>query len=78
MSFVPRYSDPSKCDGEDDGFLVGYVHDEVKDVSDFVVYDAKTMSSTPVCRLRMPRRVPYGFHGVHVSDNELRSHINAQ
>lgn len=45
--------------GEDDGFLVTFVHDEsaTEGGSAMVVYDAKTMSSTPVARVPLPQRV---------------------
>lgn len=39
--------------------------------SELVVLDAATMSSAPVCRLRLPCRVPLGFHGTWVSEEQL-------
>lgn len=39
--------------------------------SELVVFDAQTMSSTPVCRLRLPQRVPLGFHGAWVTQEQL-------
>jgi len=57
---------------EDDGYLVAFVYDEAKDKSDFVVYDAKTMSSTPLATVPLPVRVPHGFHGLWVGEQELK------
>ena len=57
--------------GEDAGYLVTYVHDEGKDESCMAVYDAHTMSSTPVARVALPQRVPYGFHGEWLSEAQF-------
>ena len=65
--FVPRENPTS----EDDGYLVGFVHDEIQDVSTFYVVDAKTMDASPICICEMPRRVPYGMHASFVSEAEL-------
>ena len=59
--------------GEDDGYLVLFVHDKSTNLSDFVVYDAKTFSSKPVAVVRLPQRVPYGFHGKHLNAAEFQS-----
>lgn len=56
---------------EDDGYLLTYVTDETTAQSELAIYSAKTMSSQPVCRLRLPQRVPMGFHGTWVSAAQL-------
>ena len=56
---------------EDDGYLVGFVHDDVSGSSTFWIIDALTMNSVPLCILEMPRRVPYGFHSLYVTEKEL-------
>ena len=75
-------ADPARR-GEDAGFLVTYVHDESpaakkaspdgKGLSELVVYDAKSMSASPVTRIPLPSRVPYGFHVHHMSEAEVRA-----
>ena len=57
---------------EDVGYLVAFVYDEAKDKSDFVVYDARTMSSTPLAAVPLPVRVPHGFHGLWVGVQDLK------
>jgi carotenoid cleavage dioxygenase len=47
--------------GEDEGWLVGFAFDKARNGSDFIVIDAQDLSE--VARVRMPRRIPYGFHG---------------
>jgi carotenoid cleavage dioxygenase len=47
---------------EDDGYLMTYVYDASSDSSEYVIYDAATMSDEPVATVHLPR-VPFGFHG---------------
>jgi carotenoid cleavage dioxygenase len=56
--FVPA-ENPSS---EDDGYLMTYVFDKAKNTSDFVIFDAQTMSQEPIASVHLPR-VPFGFHG---------------
>ena len=63
------------CAGEDDGYLLTYIYNSVSDSSDFVVYNAKTLSPTPVARVRLPQRVPAGFHGTFLNERELMSQL---
>jgi len=54
--------------GEDEGWLVGYAYDRARDASDFLVLDASRFAGPPVARVRLPVRVPFGFHGNWVPD----------
>jgi carotenoid cleavage dioxygenase len=51
---------------EDDGWVLGIVYDAGRDASDLVILDATDFGGEPVARVRMPRRVPFGFHGTWV------------
>jgi carotenoid cleavage dioxygenase len=57
--FVPA----AESAGEDEGYLVTYLHDSATDTSSFVVLDASDMSAAPIASVPLPQRVPYGFHG---------------
>lgn len=54
---------------EDDGHLVVMVHDEATGSSEMVVMDARSMET--VATVKLPCRVPYGFHGVFVTRDQL-------
>ncbi|GAB1540495.1 carotenoid oxygenase family protein [Scytonema sp. NUACC21] len=65
--FVPRPS----ATAEDDGWLVAFVRDTTEDASELVVVNAQDMTGEPVARVVIPQRVPYGFHGAWVSEEQL-------
>lgn len=54
--------------GEDEGWVLQFVYDHARDGSDFVVLDASDLGKPPVARVRLPQRVPFGFHGNWVPD----------
>src|SRR5689334_2533388 len=54
---------------EDDGYLVGYVHDERNNQSSHWIIDAKSFEVKSV--IEIPVRVPYGFHATWIPGNEL-------
>ncbi|KNA23039.1 hypothetical protein SOVF_028540 [Spinacia oleracea] len=69
--FVATYPDDPDAD-EDDGYLVSYVHDENTGESRFLVMDAKSPNLDVVASVKLPQRVPYGFHGLFVRDKDLK------
>ena len=56
---------------EDDGWLMSYIYDENTDASELVILDARDLGRSPVARVLLPQRVPYGFHGNWVSDDAV-------
>jgi carotenoid cleavage dioxygenase len=72
--FVPR----PNAGAEDDGWLVTYVHDEGDGASEFVVIEAADFGAPPVARVRIPARVPYGFHGAWIPGEMLASGAQAR
>ncbi|KAH7862221.1 hypothetical protein Vadar_001621 [Vaccinium darrowii] len=68
--FVPRkFGITSE---EDDGYLLFFVHDEESGKSEVNVIDAKTMTADPVAVVELPTRVPYGFHALFVTEEQLQ------
>ncbi|CAN6579117.1 unnamed protein product [Malus baccata var. baccata] len=68
--FVAREPENPNAE-EDDGYLVSFVHDEKTGESRFLVMDAKSPQLDIVAVLKLPRRVPYGFHGLFVKEKDL-------
>jgi carotenoid cleavage dioxygenase-like enzyme len=62
--FVPSSSGPVD---ESSGWYLGYVYDPARDASDLVIIDASDFTAPPVARIKLPQRVPYGFHGNWIS-----------
>ena len=56
---------------EDDGYLVGFMWDDEKKASFVTVFDASDIARGPVARIRLPHRVPNGFHATWVSGERL-------
>jgi carotenoid cleavage dioxygenase len=64
--FVPRAPDAP----EGEGWLVGLVVDLPNEKTDFVIIDARHFESAPVASVRLPHRVPPGFHGNWIAQGE--------
>lgn len=64
MVFVPR----PNAKAEDDGWLVGPWWNAQEDTTEFVIVDAQNLSEGPVARIKLPYRMPLGFHGNWVAD----------
>jgi len=57
--FVPA----SPTAREDEGFVLSFVYDEGEGRSEVVVLDAQDFEGPALARIRLPQRVPFGFHG---------------
>jgi carotenoid cleavage dioxygenase-like enzyme len=62
--FVPASPGAS----EDEGYVLSYVYDAERNGSDLVVLDAGNFAAPPLARVKLPQRVPFGFHGNWVPD----------
>jgi len=57
--FVPARRDAA----EDEGWLMGLVIDRRRETTDLAILDARNFEGEPVASVRLPHRVPPGFHG---------------
>ena len=69
----------SQTDDNDNGteeeivYVGSYVYNELDNRSYFLLFHGET--NEQVCRLKMPSRVPFGFHGQFFSSDEFASHF---
>lgn len=56
---------------EDDGYMMAYVYNWKSNTSQFVMWDARNLSDTPILRIQLKNRVPNGFHSLFVTEKEL-------
>jgi carotenoid cleavage dioxygenase len=57
--FVPR--SPQSPEGE--GFLLAVVYRQEENRCDVLILDAENVEHEPLATVKLPHRVPYGFHG---------------
>ena len=57
--------------GEGDGWILTFVHDAAADTTSLGVLDASDVGGDPVAMIRLPVRVPHGFHGNWVPADQL-------
>ncbi|KVI02110.1 9-cis-epoxycarotenoid dioxygenase NCED3, chloroplastic-like [Cynara cardunculus var. scolymus] len=59
----------SNSEEEDDGHILAFVHDEQRWESELQIVNSKTLELEATVKL--PSRVPYGFHGTFISSGDL-------
>lgn len=72
--FVPRSSDPRAP--EDDGYVLTFLHNETTSSSELLILDGRSSNLDIVASVKLPSRVPYGFHGTYLTAEDLAKQIN--
>ena len=67
----------SRAQASSEVYVGMFVYNTNDQESYFVLFDGETLSEEPVVRLRIPHRVPYGFHGLWVDGADLREHVSS-
>jgi len=67
LTSEPVFTPRSAGAAEGDGWLTAVVWRAGENRSDFVVFEALDVAKGPIAVARLPRRVPFGFHGNWVS-----------
>jgi carotenoid cleavage dioxygenase len=69
----PAFAPREGAVAEDDGYVLTFVTDAASGASEAVVIDARNFSGPPLARVRLPQRVPAGFHGCWAPGAEIKS-----
>lgn len=70
--FLPSNNSSSETESkEDDGYILAFVHDEKTGNSELEIVNAMTMKLE--ASVKLPSRVPYGFHGTFISNKDLEN-----
>jgi len=64
------FAPADNAQAEDDGYLVCFLSNGITGESEAQVFDARDLTQGPVCRLRIPCRVPVGFHSCWVNGDK--------
>ncbi|GMH20795.1 hypothetical protein Nepgr_022637 [Nepenthes gracilis] len=70
--FLPRGNN-SRSKEEDDGYILAFVHDERGWKSELLIVNAANLEVEAAVKL--PSRVPYGFHGTFIGSDELTKQL---
>ncbi|MCH9673543.1 MAG: carotenoid oxygenase family protein [Gammaproteobacteria bacterium] len=68
--FAPRTGAGATA-GEDDGYLVTFSTDTKDWSSHALIFDATDITRGPICRIRIPVRIPLGFHANWIAGTQL-------
>jgi len=67
MTSEPVFTPRSDTAAEGDGWLTAVVWRAAENRSDLLVFEAQDVAKGPIATAKLPRRVPFGFHGNWVS-----------
>ena len=68
--FAPKPG-ADRSTAEDDGYVITLVTDSNTWQSDCLVFDATDIVAGPIARVRLPQRVPFGFHASWARGEDL-------
>ncbi|WP_375284943.1 carotenoid oxygenase family protein [Marinicauda pacifica] len=66
-AFAPRVG----AKDEDDGYVITFVTDSATGKSEALILDAKDFDAAPLARVKLPQRVPAGFHGTWAPGDDI-------
>ena len=66
----PVFVSRRTASAEDDGWVLVCVYRHATNTSDVVILDGRNIASDPVATVRLPRRIPAGFHGAWLPREE--------
>lgn len=73
----PVFLPSSSSNGDDDDGYIGlFLWDPQLQESTWALFDAQSFSSTPVAELRVPCRVPLGFHAAWINEDQFQKQLH--
>ena len=63
MGVEPVFVRKPGAAAEDEGWILSYVYDSDRHQSDVVILDAQDFTGNAIATIRLPVRIPFGFHG---------------
>ncbi|KAF5204175.1 9-cis-epoxycarotenoid dioxygenase [Thalictrum thalictroides] len=66
--FVPNPTE-AEAEAEDGGYILAFMHDEKKSKSELLIINSINMQLE--ASVKLPSRVPYGFHGTFIKSEDL-------
>jgi len=73
--FLPR-TGSSPDEAGDNGYIGTFLWNTRTFESTFAIYDARSLSSTPVTEFSVPRRVPVGFHATWITEEQFQQQLS--
>ena len=67
----PWFAPADNPTAEDHGYLVVFCWNEKTEVQELQVFDAQKIGDGPVARVKLPHRVPLGFHACWMKPNQI-------
>ncbi|WOJ95891.1 carotenoid oxygenase family protein [Congregibacter brevis] len=67
----PWFAPADSPKSEDHGYLVVFCWNDKTEVQELQVFDAQAMDKGPVARIKVPRRIPLGFHGCWMKPRQI-------
>ncbi len=69
-AYAPK-ANADRSHDEDDGYLVSLITDSNNWQSYSLVFDAKDITHGPIAKIKLPHRVPVGFHGLWARGDDV-------
>lgn len=67
--FVPADPGADGAAHEGEGWVLTYIWDRTTDRSSLAIFDALEVAKGPVAEVKLPTRIPFGFHGYWVDES---------
>jgi carotenoid cleavage dioxygenase len=69
----PWFAPADHPDSEDHGYVVTFCWNDDTRIQELQVFDARKISDGPVARVKLPRRVPPGFHACWMKSSQVEN-----